>query len=110
MKNNESQTTSTGEFKNRFSIRSIVTTVFMILLITIVVLWNPIDYRSKRPPQPTPNSSLVSTVVNAQNLPTATPTTDITEYREQTNGIVLGSVIMVLIVVGGTLSVIQRKS
>ncbi len=110
MKNKESQTPSTGEFKNRFSVRSIITTVFMVLLITIVILWNPITYRSNRPPQPPPNNNQALTIVNTHSLLTPTPTTDITEYREQTNGIVLGSVIMVLIVVGGTLSVIQRKS
>ncbi|MCE1253835.1 MAG: hypothetical protein LWX83_09830 [Anaerolineae bacterium] len=108
MKKTEPQTSPTGEYKNRFNVRSVITTLLMILLITIVVLWNPIEFRAQRPASQAPNPQSL-TNANSQTIATTLPT-DITEYREQTNGIVLGSVIMVIIVIGGTLSVIQRKS
>lgn len=39
----------------------------------------------------------------------AVPPIDITAYRDQTNGIIIGGVFLVLIVVSGTLGVIRRK-
>lgn len=82
--------------------------MLLILLVTIIILWNPIDNN---------NQQFISATTTTQALTQEKPGSKYTpippemiEYREQTNGIVLGSVIMVLIVVGGTLSVIQRKN
>ncbi len=59
--------------------------------------------------------SIIETTLTATELapeitetPTATPEI-FEENPEQTNGIVLGGVLLVLIIVGGTLSIIRRK-
>jgi len=59
-------------------------------------------------PSPYPTPSAVT--IEGEGLPTATPLpAQLLENRDQTNGIILGSAILVLIIIGGTLSVLLRR-
>jgi hypothetical protein len=109
MSNNlPSSNQSSSEFKNRFDVKTLILVMMMILLATVIILWNPeIDTKihddraatltAQVTPNQTPNAKLTPYPV------------DILDYPEQTNGVVLGAVVIVLIVLGGTLGVIQRR-
>lgn len=71
-------------------------------------------------PRPSPSATAVITptlvatptpvIMEDQGEPTATPLpAELLENATQTNGIILGSAILVLIVIGGTLNVILRR-
>ena len=109
MNNNPSTQNQDGkEFKNRFDIKTLILVMTLILLATVIVLWNPdIDTRY--------HEDRVATLT-AQVLPQPRPgiirtpyPPDMVNYPEQTNLIILGSVVILLVIVGGTLSVMQRK-
>ena len=54
---------------------------------------------------------VVQTDATGQAVGTPSPSpTELAENPEQTNGIVLAGVLLVLIIVGGTLSIIRRKT
>jgi hypothetical protein len=109
MSNNlPSSNQSSSEFKNRFDVKTLILVMMMILLATVIILWNPEidtkihdDRAATLTAQVTPNQTL-----NAKLTPYPV---DILDYPEQTNGVVLGAVVIVLIVLGGTLGVIQRR-
>ena len=84
----------------------------MLILLFLVVAQtcsNPIP-RSTATPSPSPHVTPSPVVLEGQGFPGATPLpAELLENRDQTNGIILGSAILVLIIIGGTLSVLLRR-
>jgi hypothetical protein len=109
MKNASSSSNQTNtEFKNRFDIKTLILVMTIILLGTVIVLWNPdIDTRYHEDRVSTLTAQMATHQKPGLNR-TPFPI-EILDYPEQTNGIVLGSVVILLIIIGGTLSVMQRK-
>ena len=98
-----------GGFKNRFDVKALILVMLVILLATLIILWNPdIDTKYHEGSLAT----LTAQVEMRQKPGTRPPTypADILNFPEQTNMIILGSVVIMLVVVGGTLGVIQRKN
>ena len=101
---------STEEFKNQFNIRTILLIMVMILLLTIIFLWNPLTIHKDAYPIDTHMVQITSIPAGKQaKKAISISTEEWNDYQEQTNRIVLGSVVMVLIIIGGSLSVIQKK-
>jgi hypothetical protein len=103
-----SQNQTNNELRNRFDLKTLILVMTVILLATVIILWNPdIDtkYHEDRA------STLTAQVVTLQRPGfKSTPyPVEILDYPQQTNGIILGSVVILLIIIGGSLSVIQRK-
>ena len=97
-----------NEFKNHVDLKSLILVMMVILLATVIILWNPdIDtkYHEDRV------NTLTAQVINhpKPGLNSTPYPADLLDYPVQTNGIVLGSVVIVLSIVGGTLGVIQHK-
>ncbi|WP_322806959.1 hypothetical protein [Thermanaerothrix sp.] len=87
------------------------------VLLILAFLVGAQAWKSPRP-SPSVTAALTPTLVATptpvmiedQGEPTATPLpAELLENATQTNGIILGSAILVLIVIGGTLSVILRR-
>lgn len=123
MKKEESTSIQTeeSEYKNRFDVKTLIAVMVLILITTVIVLWNPkfqqtVPARTVQAQEPLP-SQQIGPRSGPDNNPArdmagkATPVDDVTleEYSTQTNWIVLGAVVIVLIITGGSLSVIQRK-
>jgi hypothetical protein len=97
-----------NEFKNRFDIKTLILFMTIILLATVIILWNPdIDTKYHEDKIATLTAQ-VEISKKPGGLVTPYPV-DLLNYPEQTNGIVMGAVVILLIVVGGTLGVIQHK-
>jgi hypothetical protein len=109
MKNNSSsQNQNNHEFKNRFDIKTLILVMILILLGTMIILWNPdIDTRYHEDRVATLTAQMET--LQRPGLKRTPYPVNIIDYPEQTNGIVLGSVVILLIITGGTLAVIQRK-
>jgi|WetSurMetagenome_2_1015567.scaffolds.fasta_scaffold146398_2 hypothetical protein len=75
--------------------------IIFVVFFVIASAWKPFSAHSQNP-TPTTNPILVSPT------PSLDPN-EILKNRDQTNGVVAGGVILVLIIVGGTLSVIRQK-
>jgi hypothetical protein len=85
---------------NRRSFDLVGIILLIVLLLLIVFAW----------PDPA-SGAFMAQVATPQ--PTPTPTLIPIEYLEstdQTNGIILGSVLLVLIIVGGTLGILRKKN
>jgi hypothetical protein len=74
--------------------------LLIILLMTIILGWPNPASGAFHPQAATPLPLPTSTPIPAEYLETA----------DQTNGIVCGSVVLVMIIVGGTLGVLRRKN
>jgi hypothetical protein len=83
----------------------------LILLLIVVVFLSAIASTAQQPADASPNQTQpVLTTVTGTALPTPTPTRfpeHLTD-QNQTNGIILGSTVLVLIVIIGTLTVIRH--
>jgi hypothetical protein len=110
MKNKENLPSSEYEYKNRFDVKTLIMIMMIILLVTIIILWNPTGNAGQQTTETAlTTQSLPNDRHNHQQQPVPLLPPEISEYQNQTNGIVLGSVIIVLIIIGGTLGVIQRR-
>ena len=117
-KEEQSSSPVESEYKNRFDFKTLITVLVLILVTTVFVLWSPrfqttfperLHHRQlvQQPSdQNQPGSEQEKKLVGSEM--TEDPAT-LQEYATQTNGIVLCAVVIVLVIIGGTFSVIQRK-
>jgi len=96
-------------YKNRFDGKTLILVMLVILLGTLIILWNPdIDTKNHED-----RVATLTAQVEQSQKPGARPPSypsDVLNYPQETNIIILGSVVIMLVVVGGTLGVIQHKS
>jgi hypothetical protein len=95
-----------NRFKNSLKfIRHVYPQVWLIFIfIVFFVIASALKPVTKQQSTPTPAPVLLATTPSSSPNPN-----EILSNREQTNGIVAGGIILVLIIVGGTLSVIRQK-
>jgi len=109
MKNEEKPSSQTdNEFKNRFEVKTLIGIMLLVLLAVAIILWNPKFDNENHLERRITLTAQVLTQERPGSLSTPIPP-EYVDYPSQTNGIILGSVVIVLIIIGGTFSVIQHQ-
>ncbi len=96
----------------KLELRWIILLVIILLIIILLwpdpasgAYWGQVDTPTAIPSMPT------VTLTAASSLPTYTPIpAEYLENNDQTSGIICGSVVIVLIIVGGTLGILRRRN
>ena len=109
MKNDEQSSSQTNnEFQNRFDVKTVSIVVVLFLIAVAFILWNPVIDNGYHQERAVTLTAQLLTEIRPVSQSTPIPAQYL-DYPSQTNGIILGSVFIVLIIFGGTLSVIQHR-